>query len=506
MITFFTYRPAAFFIALLMMMNALRCSSQAQTIRVGAKHFNEGYILSEMLSQILENSGYKADRKFNLGGTLVCYQALVNDEIDVYPEYTGTISEAILNLKGKISFDELEKRLEDDYNLEISGQYGFNNTYAFAVRKEFAAKNSIGKISDLVDHPEMKFGLTHEFLNREDGWKNLSKVYGLPQAPIGLEHGLAYNALKDGEIDLTDVYSTDGEIPKYNLTILEDDKNFFPKYFAVSFYKRDISDTLKNLFGKLSGMINESEMQMMNAEVLYNNKSFADVAHEFLVKKNLIKTVSGDKTGGGMIAEIIPKLFRHLELTFISLLLAVILAVPFGVIIYIYSNFSKAILYIAGLLQTIPSIALLAFMIPIFGIGMFPAVVALFLYGLLPILRNTAAALMSVDPQLKEVASGIGLTTYQKLRYIELPLSLPTIIAGIRTAAVISIGTATLAAFIGAGGLGDFIVTGLALNSTGMILMGAIPAAVLAVLTELIFELIEKRLIPVHLKMVRNQN
>ncbi|MDQ3194449.1 MAG: ABC transporter permease subunit [Bacteroidota bacterium] len=483
---------------LIILLFFMASSSVGQTIKVGSKHFNEGYILSEMLSLLIESNGYEVERKFNLGGTLVCYEALVNDEIDVYPEYTGTISEAILKVKEKISFDEVKNKLKD-LNLETSVEYGFNNTYAFAVKKDLAKNLNIKTISDLRNHPALRLGLSYEFLNREDGWKNLANFYGLPQKPVGLEHGLAYKALEDSQIDLTDVYTTDGEIPKYDLTILEDDKNFFPKYFAVSFYKSNLDDKLKKITGVISGKISESEMQKMNAEVLYENKSFGEVARNFLEKKNLLIKSTGSIESESMISQILPKAMQHLKITLIALLLAIMVAIPLGIFIYTYSSLSKPVLYIAGLLQTIPSIALLAFMIPLFGIGIFPAIVALFLYGLLPILRNTTIALFSVDPLLKEVASGIGLTQYQKLRFIELPLAVPTILAGIRTSAVINIGTATLAAFIGAGGLGEFIVTGLALNNTKLILMGAVPAAILAVLTEIFFEVIENLIIPKHL-------
>jgi osmoprotectant transport system permease protein len=154
------------------------------------------------------------------------------------------------------------------------------------------------------------------------------------------------------------------------------------------------------------------------------------------------------------------------------------------------------VLYGAGLLQTIPSIALLALMIPLFGIGWMPAIVALFLYSLLPILRNTITALLTVDPLLRRVAVGMGLTPLQQVRWLLLPMALPTILAGVRTAAVISIGTATLAAFVGAGGLGEPIVTGLSLNDPRLILQGAVPAALLALATELAFELLERRLVP----------
>jgi osmoprotectant transport system permease protein len=474
----------------------------AQTLRVGAKHFNEGYILSEIISQLLENEGYKVERKFNLGGTLVCYEALINNEIDVYPEYTGTISEAILKLKDKVNNDELKKKLRD-LNLEISDEYGFNNTYAFAIKNALWNKLNIKKISDLKNYPDLRFGLSYEFLNREDGWMNLKKSYELPQKPVGLEHGLAYKALEDNQIDLTDVYSTDGEIPKYDLKILDDDKNFFPKYFAVSFYRMNTEDKVKNIANKISGKISEDEMQRMNEEVLFQNKSFSEVANDFLLKKGLITVGGFTYKEESLMDEILPKVLQHLKITLVALILAIIVAIPLGILVYFYSSISKPVLYFVGLMQTIPSIALLAFMIPLFGIGVIPAIIALFIYGLLPILRNTIISLSTVDPLLKEVASGIGLTQWQKLRYVEFPLSLPTVLAGIRTAAVINIGTATLAAFIGAGGLGEFIVTGLALNSVRLILMGAIPAAILAVLTEVLFEIIERLVISRH--MVRRR-
>lgn len=474
-------------------------SVHAQTIRVGAKHFNEGYILSEILSQLIESEGFNVERKFNLGGTLICYEALANNEIDLYPEYTGTISEAILKLNQKLTIDELKAKLKN-LKLEISDAYGFNNTYAFAVSKELAEKLNLKTISDLKNHPELKFGLSHEFLNREDGWKNLASEYELPQTPTGLEHGLAYKALEDNQINLTDVYSTDGEIPKYNLAILEDDKNFFPKYYAVTFYKTELSEKIKAIIEKISGLISEQEMQSMNEKVLYENKTFAEVAAEFLSAKKITSVKIQNYKAEGVLEEIFPKLIQHLKLTLIALLMSIVIAVPLGIVIYKNSAISKPVIYIAGLLQTIPSIALLAFMIPFFGIGVFPAIVALFLYGLLPILRNTVTSLTTVDPLLKEVAAGIGLNEQQKLRYVEFPLAFPTILAGIRTAAVINIGTATLAAFIGAGGLGEFIVTGLALNNTKLILMGAVPAAILAVLIELIFELLERIFFPKYLR------
>jgi osmoprotectant transport system permease protein len=454
------------------------CNSEAQkVIRVGSKHFTEGYILSEMIAQVLESKGFVVERKFNLGGTLVCFEALKNGEIDIYPEYTGTITREIL--RGDLN--ELK-----ELGLDVSKPYGFNNTYSLVVRL------GLKTISDLKDHPGLKVGVSYEFLKRQDGWEALAKAYNLPQQPTALEHGLAYQALMEGKIDVTDCYSTDGEIAVNDLVVLEDEMGFFPKYEAVSLYRTD-ADIAKAI-NPLTGVITEAEMRNMNADAIYGKRSFESIARDFLVSKKLI---NGSNRPGDDFFE---KVTQHLYLTFTALILAIVVALPLGVWLSFKPRLSNFFLYLAGLLQTIPSIALLAIMIPLFGIGSLPAIIALFLYAILPILRNTLTGLRGVDPLLKEVSASLGMSRMQALRFVDLPLASPSIVAGIRVAAVINVGTATLAAFIGAGGLGEYIVTGLALNNTQMILKGAIPAAVLALLIELIFELIERRLTPAHLR------
>ena len=473
---------------------------QAQKIRVGAKHFNEGYILSEVISQLLESRGFEVERKFNLGGTMVCFSALQKGAIDVYPEYSGTLSAEILKLNEKVSLEKIRTSLQQKYKLTISEPYGFNNTYALVVKKSISEKLGLATIADLKKHPALRLGLSYEFLKREDGWKNLLLVYSLPQQAVGLEHGLAYEALQSDKIDITDAYSTDGEIPKYNLTLLRDDLGFFPAYEAVSLYSEVIPDNAKQILAALTNTITEAEMQSMNASVLYEKKTFAEVAGDFLKRKNLIKEKRSN--GTDTWKEIVAKTLEHIWLTFISILAAVLIAIPLSILIYWNPRMANAALYITGLLQTIPSIALLAVMIPLFGIGPTPAIVALFLYALLPIIRNTVAGLQSIDPVLKKVADGLGMNRFQKLKLVEFPLAIPHILTGIRIAAVINIGTATLAAFIGAGGLGEFIVTGLALNNTTLILKGALPAAALALLVELMFELLDSVFIPRHLKRI----
>lgn len=475
-------------------------SLSAQTIRVGAKHFNESYILGEVLAQLIESEGFTVERKFNLGGTTVCYEALRGKAIDIYPEYTGSLAEEILKSEDKLDHLTLNNQLQSRLGLEISSSFGFNNTYALATTYEVAQALRLKTISDLRDVNDMTAAMSYEFLKRKDGWENLKSAYQLSLNPSGIEHGLAYQAMDNGKIALTDAYSTDGEIEKYNLFLLEDNLNFFPVYNAVAVYNVSLNPEIKSLVEELGGLISESEMQAMNSEVLFAEKSFAEVATSFLLRKGLIQEGSTSKKTG-IWSEIAEKTLAHLEITAISLLLAILVAVPLGVLLYIFSSISRPVLYFVGLLQTIPSIALLALMIPLLGIGRVPAITALFLYALLPILRNTTTGLTSVDPVLRKVATGMGMTTLQQLRLVELPLAMPSILAGVRTAAVITIGTATLAAFIGAGGLGEFIVTGLALNNTQLILQGAVPAALLAIVVEFLFELVEQILIPKHLRV-----
>jgi osmoprotectant transport system permease protein len=359
-------------------------------------------------------------------------------------------------------------------------------------------KYGIRNISDLEKYPDLRLGLSYEFLKRKDGWENLAQFYKLSQKPAALEHGLAYQAILEHKIDVTDAYSTDGEIGRYNLVLLYDDRNFFPKYNAVSFYKSSLPAGAIKLLSKLTSSISEGEMQRMNGLALYEKLNHRDIALQFLIEKGLIE--EKDQAIPTDTSAILEQAWVHVQLTLLALLAAMLVAIPLGVLIYSRPYISKGVLYVAGVLQTIPSIALLALMIPLVGIGMLPALIALFLYALLPILRNTVVGLATVDPMLKKVATAIGLGYWDRLRLVEFPLALPMMLTGIRTAAVINVGTATLAAFIGAGGLGEFIVTGLALNNTSLILKGAIPAALLAILTELAFEGVEWLSVSRHLR------
>ncbi|MEM7363191.1 MAG: glycine betaine ABC transporter substrate-binding protein [Pseudomonadota bacterium] len=471
--------------------------ARAEPIVVGSKNFNESYILAEIMAQLLEAKGFEVKRQTGLGGTTICYEALKTGEIDVYAEYTGTLSQVILKTGALApTVDELNAGLAAD-DLSVLPSLGFNNTYAITLKATLAESRGLTKVSELAGQ-DLNVAVSHEFLNREDGWPGLAARYSLDQQPTGIEHGLAYQAIDEGKIDVTDAYSTDGDLERYGLTTLIDDRGYFPQYFAVPFIRNDLPlDAIAEL-RRLTDSLDDASMRALNARVVVDGEDFATVAHGFLLNSGLIGqevVIKPPETWELILSDTIV----HLKLTGIAVLISCLVGIPLGVVVFRAPVASKAVLYVAGLMQTIPSLALLALMIPLFGLGEVPAVIALTLYALLPILRNTITALITIDPELKRVSLAIGLSPTQQLRYALMPMALPNILAGIKTAAVIAIGTATLAAFVGAGGLGEPIVTGLSLNDMSLILRGAIPAAVLAIIVEFGFDRLERALVPAHM-------
>lgn len=465
-------------------------------ITVGSKTFTESYILGELAAQLLESEGVAVQRKLGLGGTLIAYEALRSAEISLYPEYTGTIAQAILNRPG-LTQGELTAALHKD-GLRMPVQLGFDNSYAIAVSGELARSNGLQRISDLAAMPQLRTAFSHEFLNREDGWPALRQTYGLGQQPSGIEHALAYSAIENGQLDLTDAYTTDGELAVRDLVLLEDDRAFFPQYSAVLLTRSDLPPAVTEVLARLDALINQNTMQALNHAVANGEATPAAVASQFLREQGLV-------TGPTHVEQtrwqrILGNTLTHLKLTGIALLLACAVAIPLALLLSRFKRPARALLYISGLIQTIPALALLALLIPLVGLGQAPAIIALFLYSLLPIVRNTLIGLFNVDPLVNQVATGMGLTDLQRLWHIELPLAMPTLLAGVKTAAIVSIGTATLAAFVGAGGLGEPIITGLNLNDHNLILEGALPAAALAIMVELMFEWLERAFIPAHLR------
>jgi osmoprotectant transport system permease protein len=506
-----------------------------RSVVVASKPFGESFLLAEMFAQLLESRGIGVERRPGLGATEVAFGALRRDAIDVYPEYTGTGLVAILHetlpdssaRNSRAVFAYVSRRFAEAYGVRWLPPLGFENTYAIAVRGETATRYGLRTLSDLARASRsLTAGFTADFIGRPDGLAGLARAHGGAGGAGGvggmrfratrpLSPALKYQALANGGVDVIDGYSTDGLLVRYDLVTLEDDKGFFPPYEAAALVSgrlaRDRPEAIAALT-LLSGRLDERLMRRLNRRVEVDRADVATVAADALREvgvlpegEPVLRVAQNDRAGvasflharrGVMLAQTL----RHLLLVLGALAAAIVVAVPVGLALERARRVAEGTIGVLGVIQTIPSIALLAFMIPLFGIGVAPALVALWLYALYPIARGTYAGVRNADPEAVEAAEALGATPRQRLLWVRLPLAAPVIMAGVRTAAVITVGAATLAAFIGAGGLGEPIVEGLALADTRLILSGAIPAALLALIVDGALALVERRVRPAHLR------
>jgi osmoprotectant transport system permease protein len=474
----------------------------AERVVVGSKAFPESWILGEAAKLLAGQSGANAEHAKNLGGTEISYAALESGQVDLYPEYTGTIAEVILHdpaLATRLSDLTALREALAPRGLTVSDPLGFNDGYALAASRAAAEKYGLRTLSDLARLPDLRVGMTHEVLGRADGYPGLAARYGFHFSDLrGVQHELAMDAAGRGDLDIVDVYTTDAQIDRLGLHLLEDDRAFFPRYDAVLFYRKDLPQRAPVAFeamSRLVGHVDEALMRRSNARVALEGKSVDDAA------RSLLKEALGESRGkvdarASIAGDIAKNSVRHLELVGLSLLFAILVGIPLG----IASSRSRALRAITGavvsVLQTIPSLALLALLIPLLGIGVRPALAALFLYGLLPIVRGTESGLTTIPASITESAEVIGLPYRARLVLVLLPIASPHILAGIRTSAVIAVGTATIAALVGARGLGDPILQGIALHDTGLLAQGAVPAALLALAIDGAFVLLSRVIIP----------
>lgn len=501
-------------------------AARRPVLTIGSKRFTESYILGEILRQTAEAAGEAEVRhEQGLGNTGIVQAALASGSIDIYVEYTGTLAREILRLDDPSDAAALARALQQR-GLSTSRSLGFNNTYALAMTQEQATRLGINRISDLVAHPGLRFGLTQEFIGRADGWRGLRAHYSLPfDTPRGVDHGLKFGAVTAGQLDVIDVYSTDAAIERHRLRVLVDDRAYFPRYDAVLLYRTGLEQRLPRTHAALvalQGRLDDATMRKLNARAEIGGERFGAIAAAFVAGTGpgdlpsgssqqavtdavSARAASAQPPAGAAMRRLWHALFdadflrlssEHLVLVFASLILSVLVGIPLGIWCAASAAARRWVLPVVGLVQTIPSLALLAFLITLYArIGMLPALTALFLYGLLPIVRNTCAGLEAIPQSLRDSAQALGLPRGARLLRVELPLALGAILAGIQTSAVINVGTATIAAFIGAGGYGERIVTGLALNDGTLMLAGALPAAVLALLVQQLFTVLENRLV-----------
>ncbi len=470
-------------------------------VRVGSKAFTEGVVLGEIAVALIERDGVRAgsavqvEHKKQIGGTRLVFTALEHGDIDVYAEYTGTLREELLPaappgaaaLTGALAAK----------GLAITKPLGFNNTYGLAMREDTAARLGIRTITDLSRHAhELAFGVSNEFLDRKDGWPSLSASYGLqPNDLRGLDHDVSYQAVASGAVAVVDCYTTDAEIAHHGLRVLVDDRAHFPRYEAVFLYRTSLDARSVVALRALEGRISESEIARMNANVRIDKRTESEVARAFVAAK-LGGTTATTTTEETRLDRILRRTLEHLALVGAALALSIVIALPVGILVARRRRVGQAVLSIVGVVQTVPSIALLVLFVPLLGIGSVPAVVAMVLYGLLPIVSATYTGLTTIAPSLQESARALGLTPRARLFAIELPLASPSIVAGIQTSAVIGVGTATIGALVGAGGYGQSILTGVRLADTALLLEGALPAALLAIAIQGAFALVRRGLIP----------
>ena len=448
---------------------------------------------------MLKDAGIPAEHRQGMGGTIILWQALRGGQIDAYPEYTGTIAQEILKTGRALSLNEIRDALTK-FGVGTTESLGFNNTYALVMRRSEAERLGLRTIGDLRNHPELRIGLTHEFLDRRDGWQPLRDRYRLPQQNImGIDHALGYAALANGSIDVKDAYSTDAKIADNDLVVLDDNLKFFPNYDAVVLFRLSVRPDAIAALRRLERTLDEKRMTTLNAEAERTKNYTRAASLYFASDTNSATSVFGES----FTHKLSRWTLRHLQLAGASLALAVLIGIPLGIVASRGGPVGHTILGFAGVVQTIPSLALLALLVPVpfFGISVRTAIAALFLYGLLPIVRNTASGLQDIPRSLRESAIALGLSPAARLWQIYLPIASRSMLSGIKTSAVISVGTATLAALIGAGGLGEPILSGLNLNDHITILEGAIPAALLALIVQWLFDLLDRVLIPKGLRL-----
>ena len=503
---------------------------------VASKPFGESYLLAEMFAQVLERHGIAVERLPGLGSTEIIFQAVRAGSVDVYPEYTGTGLIAILQdtlpdealADPRRVFAHVADAFAARYGARWLPPLGFENTFALAVRADTAREHRLRTLTDLArESAKLRAGFTPDFIQRPDGLLGLTRAYGesiRPRSVKPLLPALKYQALTEGAVDVIDGFSTDGLLARYNLIVLEDDRRFFPPYQAAALLgpraaaRADVVSALT----LLSGTLGEGTMRALNRRVEVDREDVRQVAAAALESVGL-RPARSSRLGGGSPDDavatrstppresfgayvwtrrgtLVQLTLRHLWLVALALAGAALVAVPIGLALERAWHLAGPALGGLGVIQTIPSIALLAFMVPLLGVGVVPALIALWLYALYPIARATYSGVRDADPAAVEAAEALGMTPRQRLMNVRLPLAAPVIMAGVRTAGVITVGATTLAAFIGAGGLGEPIVTGLALADTRMVLFGAVPAAVLALVVDGMLAVVERSVRPAHFR------
>jgi osmoprotectant transport system permease protein len=486
-------------------------SPAQEPIVVASKPFGESRLLAEIFAQALERAGWDVERRLALGATAVLFEGLRSGAIDVYPEYTGTALMAVLKQPPDADPERVLATVRAEFAARFGMRWlaplGFENTYAIAVRRDTAEHHGLRTLTDLARAgAALTGGFSPDFTARADGLPGLAAAYGLELAQVRpMDPALKYRALADGAVDVVDGYSTDGEIERLDLVVLADDRGFFPPYQACALLGPAAAQNgCAAVLERLSGRIPVERVRHWHAVLSAGERSVEELARDALAESAPAGPAEFARAHDGLrrassaatSARIARHTLEHLALVAIALACGCALAIPLGVLLERRRRWAEHVVRATGVLQTVPSLALLALLIPLVGIGWWPALLALFLYTLFPIVRATYTGVREADPAACAAASACGMTPGQVLRHVRLPLAAPIILSGVRTAAVVTVGTATLATFVGAGGLGEPIQEGLSMLDNRLILLGALPAALLALAVDGALALVERAVRP----------
>jgi osmoprotectant transport system permease protein len=506
-------RTAAAILATAMAAPAVPAAGQ---VVVGSKNFAENRLLGELFAQVIEaRTALGVERRLGLAGTQLCFTALQAGAIDVYPEYTGTGLVTLLGDTSRVEATAALVRVRAEFarrwDLLWLAPLGFENAFEIAVPRPVAERHALRTISDLAAvAPQLRAAFGHEFATRHDGLPGLQRTYALRFRDVRqMQQALQYEAAAAGKIDCLDVYTTDGRLVVHDLVLLDDDREFFPPYGACALVRGATLvryPELGTALGLLAGALDAATMRRLNYRVEAGGEPIERVAAQTLAALGLTAeravTTRGTREGSfaaymwSVRGDLAARTLEHLALAGAGLALGIAVAVPLGLWLAGRRRVAEPLIRAVGTTQTVPSLALLAFLVPFLGVGAVPAIAALWLYALFPILRNTYTGLRDASPSVVQAARAAGMTDAQVLRAVRLPLAVPTVLAGVRTAAVLGIGTATLAAFVGAGGLGEPIVSGVQSVDARLILSGALPAAALALAVDGVLAVVERRLAP----------
>ncbi len=410
--------------------------------------------------------------------------------IDVFPEYSGTLSRTVLELPELVNYADIVARMAE-LGYAVSPSLGFNNTYAIGMQRARATALGIKTISGLKAHPELRGAFTPEFTSGDFGWPGLRARYALPQTDVrSMDHRVAYEAVASGAVDMTDAYTTDAAVAHLDLVTLTDDLAFFDRYEGLALAKSSFITKAPQAWAALvalGGALDETRMMALNKRIEVDGADAHAVASAFLATRSSAQTATAKDAATQattvsptLAARVLQLSVQHLVLVLASTAVAVLIGLPLGVLAARRRRARVLILQVAGVLQTVPSVALLCLLIPLLGIGWLPAFVAMVLYGLFPIVRSVVTGISSIEPALVDAMMLLAVPPRQRLWRLELPLARAHIHNGVTVCVVTAVGTATLAALIGGGGLGALLIEGLALFNTKLIVAGAVPAAALA--------------------------